>query len=27
LALHVGDSRPLALAGIGISLGWDLLTL
>jgi menaquinone-9 beta-reductase len=27
LAVHVGDSRPLALAGIGLSLGWDLLTL
>ncbi len=27
LALHVGASRPLALAGIGLSLGWDLLTL
>jgi len=27
LALHVGASRPLALAGIGVSLGWDLLTL
>jgi menaquinone-9 beta-reductase len=27
LALHVGDAPPLALAGIGLSLGWDLLTL
>jgi flavin-dependent dehydrogenase len=27
LALHVGAATPLALAGIGLSLGWDLLTL
>jgi flavin-dependent dehydrogenase len=27
LALHVGAMPPLALAGIGLSLGWDLLTL
>ena len=26
LALHVGAATPLALAGIGLSLGWDLLT-
>jgi flavin-dependent dehydrogenase len=25
LALHVGAAPPLALAGIGLSLGWDLL--
>ena len=27
LALHVGAASPLALAGIGFSLGWDLLTI
>ena len=27
LALHVGAATPLALAGIGLSLGWNLLTL
>jgi flavin-dependent dehydrogenase len=26
LALHVGAAAPLALARIGLSLGWDLLT-
>jgi menaquinone-9 beta-reductase len=26
LALHVGAATPLALTGIGLSLGWDLLT-
>jgi hypothetical protein len=26
LALHVGAATPLALAGIGLSLGWGLLT-
>jgi menaquinone-9 beta-reductase len=26
LALHVGAVTPLALAGIGLSLGWDVLT-
>lgn len=27
LAMHVGVLTPLALAGIGLSLGWDLLTI
>jgi 2-polyprenyl-6-methoxyphenol hydroxylase-like FAD-dependent oxidoreductase len=27
LALHVGVLTPLSLAGIGLSLGWDLLTI
>ena len=27
LALHVGAATPLTLAGIGLSLGWNLLTL
>ena len=27
LALHVGAAPPLALAGIGLSLGWELLTV
>ena len=26
LALHVGAVTPLALAGIGLSLGWDAVT-
>jgi hypothetical protein len=27
LALHVGVLTPLSLAAIGLSLGWDLLTI
>ena len=27
LALHVGSASPLSLAGIGLSLGWNLLTI